>query len=72
MRRAFAAWILLVASASVRADGLKPAPPAPSEGQSTQFVLITAELLAQIEAVIEAQRREIERLRKAKTTEECS
>lgn len=52
--------------------GAQKAPEVPEEPEAPQFFVVSAEALAMIQALIEAQQREIERLRKVKSTEECS
>ena len=60
-----------LAVTGARADGLKLPEPAPVEPPAEQYFVVSAELLAQVQALLEAQRREIERLRAAKFTERC-
>ena len=82
MKRAALALMLCLAGSSALADGLKPPPMPPAEsapkldpprlapGQT--YVVISAELVIQIQALIAAQKHEIERLRKTKSPEECT
>lgn len=73
MKRGVIAATLALAATVAGAGGLTLPGPAPSPGAPEErYIIMSAQLVAQIQVLIEAQRREIERLREKLVQGGCS